>query len=206
MATKKKNTAKEPEVKPEKKSSEKKTPFLKYLICGLLIFFLLPVAINGVRYIGGKAVSYYKYMLLPKKVIPDIMPDFKKDNGNRERRRGIDWTFSGSSYKEVGKWVAGNIPSGADKTTVAALAECFYHAADAIYDGETTTPGRSLAYLKKEILLAADEKWEGFFKGLTDQVADQKVQSMDDVASLYEDIGDGFSDAAKKLRTEGGGE
>lgn len=199
MASKKKSAAAKPEPKPEpkQKTVKRKRPFVKFLVYGLAIFFLFPVAVNGVRYIGGKAVDYYRFMLMPKKIIPDILPDFKKEDGRKDR--GINWSFA-SSYDSVGKWVEGNIPSGADAATVKALADCFYDAADAVIDKETPTPGRSLAFLKKKILLAADESWEDFFKGLTNEVAGQEIGSMDEVAALYEVIGNAFSDASKKLK------
>ena len=199
----KKETAQEREPVREPK---KRVSAFKLFVFVLILVFVLPLGIKGVAAVGGGIVKYYKFILTPKKIIPDILPDFKKEDGQKRQRRrgifnedgrGINWTFSGASYKSVGDWVKGNIPSGADKETVKALSEAFYKAADAIYDGETTTPGRSLSLLKKEILLCADETWEDFFKGLTNEVAGQEIKSMEDVASLYEDIGDAFAEGGK---------
>lgn len=204
MTSKKKSTAVKNET-AQKEDAKKKPSFLKFCVYALILILVLPIGIKGVTMIGGGIVKYYKYILTPKKIIPDIMPDFKKDGDNkRERRRGIfnndgkgiNWTFA--SYKGVGDWVKANIPKDANPETVKALSDAFYKAADAIYDGETTTPGRSISFLKKEILLCADETWEDFFKGLTNEVAGQDIDSMEDVASLYEDIGDAFAERGGK--------
>lgn len=210
MGVKKKSAVKQPveetEVKQEQEPKRRRG-CLRYAVYALILFFLFPAAVSGVRYVGGKAIAYYKFMLMPKKLIPDILPDFKKDDGEKRQRRrgilpdrkdgGINWTFAGKSYDGVKKYARENIPAGADKKTILELRDCFYNAADAIYDGETTTGGRSLAFLKKEILLVADETWEDYFKGLTGVVAGESVDSMDDVASLYEDIGDALDAAGK---------
>lgn len=202
--TKKKAAVKKEPGTTQETPKKKKRSFFKTAVLILAAFFLIPVGINGVKFIGGCAVKYYKYMLCPDKIIPDILPDFHKedDGGKRQRRRGIidrkdrgiDWNFSAGSksFGRVKKFVADSVPAGASKETLGGLRDSFYAAADAIYDGETTTAGRSLAFLKKQILLNADESWEDFFKGLTDVVAGESVSNLNDVADLYEDIGDAF--------------
>ena len=175
-----------------------KLGWVKALVIGLVALFLLPIAIGGLRVAGTGIVKYYKMFIVPSRVIPDIIPDFSK-----RKDRGINWKFLNED-SETTKWIQGNIPGDVTSAEVVKVGDCFFRAANEIHEGRTTTPNRSLTFLKKELLKNADERWEDFLRGLTTNVAYEDVKTMDNIASLYEDIGNALIQASKKVKSDDG--
>lgn len=181
---------------------------IAYIFAGLVIF---PFAVNGVRTIGIGLVRYYQSIITPPRYEPrrergiNIHIDGRRGNRKRPARdeRGINWSFKTESSADIESWIAGNIPEGATEKDITDISGAFYDSADAIYNGETSTPGRSISFLKKKLMICANDSWEEFFKGLTTMVSYESIDSMDSIAELYEVIGDAIAQAEIKAENTG---
>lgn len=189
------------EFEEQKTAVKKFNWFAGYMwVVYILAFFIaVPVVSSGMSCVKRKVIDYGKSIIFPKPFIPDFTPDKKerKDRRDKRERRGLDWRFGET---DIQTYVKDNLPQ-VDKDSIIEVGDCFYNSADEIYEGGTPTPGRSISYLKKQLMVCAGQEWESFLQGLTDVSASEKIENMDDVAQLYEIIGDAITDAVAKVQS-----